>query len=552
VNGKIESIQGEVMPIRLRIRFGLFELDRETGEFWKHGRKVSLSPKPFRLLALLVSCPGQLVTRQTLKQHLWDSDTHVDFEHGLNFCIREIRLVLGDNARKPKFIETLPRRGYRFIGALMPDAHAVEPTSAVETVRPGNCSSSGAPVPDAVQLEAYGHYSHARKCLTQAGKETLEEACEYFHRAVILDPHYAMAHSGLGAAHALRNINRRDPADLEKAQQHLERALTLDRELAEPYPWLCYVYNRQGKLDAAVEAGNKAIHLQPDLVHAHYFLGLAYHLRCESGSADHQNAAHHLLSATRVGPGWQATWFVLAFHAGLVGDYAHAWLFGQRLLAMSGQPGGLPFVGAEIVLASIELRQGRPKAAIQFLEAFLERMRTTDHMYRDGMSVVAACGLGDVYLREGETAQALASYRRAWQLVQEHPRIMAHQRISARTLAGLSAAYFAQGDRKRASGLLQRALTLALGSAAPEYGAAGASLPELFLGLTVSSIRAGNRDQALDLLGRAVQSGWNDVAWLERDPELQPLHGEPRFQSALSQLRLRPAVDFESRSTTVS
>jgi DNA-binding winged helix-turn-helix (wHTH) protein len=97
------------------IRFGAFELVLDTSEIWKHGRPVKLPPQPFRILVLLASSPGQLVTRDTIRKELWGTDTFVDFESGLNFCIRKIRNVLGDNAKKPRFIETLPRRGYRFI-----------------------------------------------------------------------------------------------------------------------------------------------------------------------------------------------------------------------------------------------------------------------------------------------------------------------------------------------------------------------------------------------------------------------------------------------------
>src|SRR5215471_9749021 len=97
------------------IQFGPFELDLESGELRKHGRTVRLSPKPWKVLALLATAPGRLVTRESIRKELWDSDIHVDFEHALNFCIREVRTTLGDRADKPRYIQTLPKRGYRFI-----------------------------------------------------------------------------------------------------------------------------------------------------------------------------------------------------------------------------------------------------------------------------------------------------------------------------------------------------------------------------------------------------------------------------------------------------
>ena len=97
------------------IRFGEFELALKSGELRKNGEIVRLQPQPFKVLVFLASHPGQTVTRQELQQAVWDGETFVDFEHGLNFCIKQIRNALGDNAQSPRLIETLPRRGYRFI-----------------------------------------------------------------------------------------------------------------------------------------------------------------------------------------------------------------------------------------------------------------------------------------------------------------------------------------------------------------------------------------------------------------------------------------------------
>src|SRR6266851_4758200 len=103
-----------VQPAR-HIQFGAFDLDLETGELRRRGRAVKLSPQPLQVLALLAGSPGRLVTREAIRKELWDADTFVDFEHALNFCIREVRAALRDSAKKPRYIETLARRGYRFI-----------------------------------------------------------------------------------------------------------------------------------------------------------------------------------------------------------------------------------------------------------------------------------------------------------------------------------------------------------------------------------------------------------------------------------------------------
>src|SRR5262252_1498179 len=99
-----------------RVRFGVFEVDLRTGELRKHGLKVRLQEQPFQVLALLLARPGETVTREELRERLWTADTFVDFDHGLNKAINKIREALGDSATSPRFVETVARRGYRFLG----------------------------------------------------------------------------------------------------------------------------------------------------------------------------------------------------------------------------------------------------------------------------------------------------------------------------------------------------------------------------------------------------------------------------------------------------
>src|ERR1700681_576015 len=101
-----------------RLRFGAYEADLHTDELWKHGTRVKLVGQPFEILAALVRRPGQLVTREEIRARLWPGDTFVDFNHGLNAAVNKLRDVLCDSADTPRYIETLPRRGYRFVAAV--------------------------------------------------------------------------------------------------------------------------------------------------------------------------------------------------------------------------------------------------------------------------------------------------------------------------------------------------------------------------------------------------------------------------------------------------
>lgn len=96
-------------------RFGTYELDLSKGELRKGGHSLHMQPQPLKVLQILVTRAGELVTREELKQQIWGEETFVDFERGLNFCIRQIRSVLNDDANMPRFIETMPKRGYRFV-----------------------------------------------------------------------------------------------------------------------------------------------------------------------------------------------------------------------------------------------------------------------------------------------------------------------------------------------------------------------------------------------------------------------------------------------------
>ena len=109
-----------LVPLRSssRFRFGPFELDPETGELRKSGRKIRLQEKPLQILITLLEQRGTLVSRKVLRQRLWPAETFVDFDNGLNTAVSKLREVLGDSAEEHRYVETLARRGYRFAGTV--------------------------------------------------------------------------------------------------------------------------------------------------------------------------------------------------------------------------------------------------------------------------------------------------------------------------------------------------------------------------------------------------------------------------------------------------
>src|SRR6516162_3112103 len=110
------------------VRFGVFELDPHTAVLRKYGVRIKLQDQPFAVLLMLLEKPGQLVTREELQQRLWPADTFVEFDKGIYNALKRLRETLGDSAETPRYIETIPKRGYRFIAPVEdPCAEAEEP-----------------------------------------------------------------------------------------------------------------------------------------------------------------------------------------------------------------------------------------------------------------------------------------------------------------------------------------------------------------------------------------------------------------------------------------
>lgn len=117
---KMGPLQTSITEARSKAiaRFATFEADVRAGELHKQGKRVRLQDQPFQVLRILVSHPGDLVTREEFRAQIWPEDTYVDFDNSLNSAVSKLREALGDSAENPRFVETLPRRGYRFIAPL--------------------------------------------------------------------------------------------------------------------------------------------------------------------------------------------------------------------------------------------------------------------------------------------------------------------------------------------------------------------------------------------------------------------------------------------------
>src|SRR6184192_4228877 len=116
------------------VHFGEFELDAAAGQLYRKGAKLRLQEQPSQILQILLQRPGEVVTREELQQKIWPSDTFVDFDHGINNAIKRLREALGDTAETPQYIETLPRRGYRFVGTIQTAQVSSQPNCSIDSI----------------------------------------------------------------------------------------------------------------------------------------------------------------------------------------------------------------------------------------------------------------------------------------------------------------------------------------------------------------------------------------------------------------------------------
>src|SRR5262245_28463252 len=135
------------MAPTLKYKFDPFEADVNAAELRRGGTRLKLQLQPFQVLVALLERPGEVVTREELRQRLWPQDTFVDFDHGLNTAMAKLRDVLGDSAGNPRYVETIAKRGYRFLGTIEVIQEAPATRAPAETAGAGNGFVEAPPVP---------------------------------------------------------------------------------------------------------------------------------------------------------------------------------------------------------------------------------------------------------------------------------------------------------------------------------------------------------------------------------------------------------------------
>ena len=293
------------------IRFGVFEADLRAGELRRNGVKVRLQDLPFRALALLLSRPGEVITREEFRQALWPADVFVDFEQGISTAVMRLRDALRDSAENPIFIQTIERRGYRWIGPVeavaaelaTPNAeNAAAPTEIVPP-KPSDfrrwllvglaltllliigtlvswrhrINAAAAQPPQshrAANREAEDLYLKGRFYWNQRTPESLNRAVDSFTQAIVHDPNYADAYMGLADCY---NLMREfsvlsDSEAYDRAFAAAQKAVELDESSSEAHASLAFVlFYGKWDVQSAGREYRQAIALDPNNVKAHHW-----------------------------------------------------------------------------------------------------------------------------------------------------------------------------------------------------------------------------------------------------------------------------------------
>ena len=257
------------------VRFGGYRFDLGSGRLWSGAREVRLTPKASGVLKTLVTRAGDPVAKEELFAAVW-TDTVVS-DDALTSCVQELRKALEDDARRPRFIETRHRRGYRFVAPLAPAPAAPDP-----------------PLPEA----AYEHYLRGRQLLPRMTPAALATSAEMFERAIAIDAGYGPAWAGLAMAQAtLYEWFGADENLLAAAIRASEQALALTPGLADAHVARGFALTLSGRHDEAACEFEVAIHLNPSLFDAYY-----YFARASFGRGDIARSATLFTQAAHVRP----------------------------------------------------------------------------------------------------------------------------------------------------------------------------------------------------------------------------------------------------------
>jgi DNA-binding winged helix-turn-helix (wHTH) protein len=558
------------MSDRDLLRFGRFELDGATGGLRRDGDPIKLPPQPFKVLELIVRRGGAVVTREEIRAHVWADDTVVDFEQGLNFCIRRIREALGDTADAPRYIETLPRRGYRFVMPVRgpePSRTArvtrliVLPFKALRPDPETDFLSFG--LPDAVSSALGGLQSLVVRSSVAAARFA-SEAVEPKRIGIEADVDVIVTGTVLRAGSEVRvatQLTEAESGTLLRSyacQASLEDLFQVQDDLAR-----CIVASLSIPLTNAEER-QLTCGTPPST------RGYSAFLRANQLSYDARQwgAARELYEQSVVDdPGYAPAWARLGRMRHVMGKYLpagsregfdQAEAAFQRALELNAD-----LTLAHKLYAQLEVDLGRAPDAMARL---VERARTADPELLAGLVTACRyCGLLDASLAAHARAIELdpkvrTSVVHTWFLQRDYARVASTPFADAPYISSLALAElgrprsalpvigdFIERNPTRLSEFVTAARALLEGDSAASIAAIGRIVqtdfrdPEALFYLARHLAHLGETAAALELLERVVAGGFSCHPAMAADPWLEGLRKKPAFVKLLKQAEGRHA-----------
>jgi TolB-like protein len=575
---RVSRLEPALRQSRIR-KFGVFEIDLDTGELRKSGMRQKLAGQPFEVLRLLLERPQQVVTRKELRQRLWAKDTFVDYDLALKKAINRIREVLGDSADSPRFIETVPRQGYRFIGDIGRDAPrfrslAVLPLENLSRDPEQEFFAEGMTEALTTMLAKIGElrvvsrtsamlYKGARKPLREIARElevdTLVEGTVL--RAGRRVRITAQLIDAKNESHLWAESYERDLRDVLALQSDVARAIAheievkltpqeegqltearpVDPEAYEAYLKGRYYWNRRTRegYGKAVQHFQQAVAKDPRFVVAYTGLadcfsglgafgfvapqegcGQAKTLALKAVLMDDGSAEAHASLA------WATLWYEFDFETvereflrsmELSPRYvfAHSW-FGYYLSLMGRFEQGITEMKRAVQLDPLS-------SATQWAFAGCYWMA------RRYDQAIVQCEKTLEFDPDFGWAHGMLAWAYLGKTMPEAAITAAHKAVqllpgSTLALATLGEAYAAAGNREAAQNLLDQLQELSKKQYVPPY-----MTGRIYAGL-------GKKDQALDLLEMGCQERASFSVYLKIDPRLDPLRSDPRFQELLRRM----------------
>lgn len=508
-------------PAGVAYRFGPFRLDPVSYRFFCEGTPVPLAPKGLDLLLLLVARPGTLVSKDEIMRALWPDVAVTD--NALTQVVSDLRQALGDHSSAPHFIQTVPRRGYRFIAAVetIPRPEASLLSNAAQASRVPVAERAG--VRETSSLDAYRAFTEGRLKLEKMDAAHVPAAVADFERAVALDPRYAPPYVGLAHARfwlyeATRARNRPDAAALTAAIADAHHAIDLDPDLAEAHAALALMLMSAGRTAEAAAAGRRSVALEPGNWRNHCRLGVA-------AWGDERVAAFERV--LELYPDFAYAYYGMAMVHIARGDLPHAEQVLRRGAPLQDREEGtadrFPGKGLHWLLGLTRLACGdTTEARVEFDR---ELASGGSEVYAAEFVMNAYDGHGFARLVDGDADGARAMFTRALEAFPDH----------ARSLLGVAAACHRTGLTPQRDAAIQHA-TRAVGELRSSGRTAEAVMAAAFCHIVCE--RPAEATKALEQLLVAAPPGF--AGWtIPIEPFFTALRTEPSFQAVLSRLSER-------------